>query len=459
MRGTPVQPPVQLIRSLSLVDGAINPSLLGRLAVSVGVIGTGHWLLADVAHIPGGGVGVLTAAAGIWWLSRPVQQPTFREPVSLQGWIQRCEQVLDQFRQMESALNLEGLSSPRELELRRIEGLDHPLSLGVVATEGTVSPPSDQLRSAMAGLTSLDLCIANPLPVTTSSWSWPADLQELDVLLHVLPLPLRAADLLWLDQLPSDRPVWLLLQSAGKMITAEQLEALRCQLPERWHQQLLSWSGETTTLRQVLKPLRQQLMRPERVRQGTRQRLLNGLHRRWQAELEALRREQFRSLLLRSQWIVAGVVASSPVPSVDLLAVAVGNGLMVREMAKIWNCPWSADALQVIARQLGTAALAQGVVEISGQALLALAKLDGGTWLAAGAMQALSAAYLTRVVGASMADWMALNAGVAEPDLEALKLQAPLLVAKAADRERLDLGAFAQQARDWMRGHKEWTAA
>ena len=44
---------------------------------------------------------------------------------------------------------------------------------------------------------------------------------------------------------------------------------------------------------------------------------------------------------------------------------------------------------------------------------LGLAKLDG-SWLIAGAMQAASAAYLTRVVGRSMADWLALNAGVDE---------------------------------------------
>ena len=101
------------------------------------------------------------------------------------------------------------------------------------------------------------------------------------------------------------------------------------------------------------------------------------------------------------------------------------------------------------AKHLAGAALAQGVVEWSGQALLGVAKLDGSSWLAAGVMQALSAAYLTRVVGASMADWMALNAGVAEPDLELLKQQAPLLVAKAAEQERMNWQAFLQQARQW----------
>ena len=455
-----MQLPVQLIRSLSSGDGTMTSGLVRPVLLSVGVIAAGQWLLSDVLHVPGGGLGIAVAAAGLWWLSRTPQQPSFREPASLKGWIQRCEEVLNQFAELEVAMGLQGLRSPRETELRRIEGFDAPLTLGVVATEGSDVPATVQLQQALAGVSSLDLCLANPLPVTSTSWSWPDDLQELDVLLHVLPLPLRAADLLWLDQLHADRPVWLLLRSSSAERSADDhLEALRCQLPERWHQCLLPWSGEAIELRGVLQPVRQQLMRSERVRQGTRQRLLSNLHRRWQADLEALRRERFRQLLQRSQWIVAGVVIASPAPSVDLLAVAVGNGLMVKEMATIWSCPWSAEVLQVVARQLGSAALAQGVVELSGQALLGLAKLDGASWIAAGAMQGLSAAYLTRVVGVSMADWMAMNAGVAEPDLDALKRQAPLLVARAAEQERLNLAGFAKQASEWIQERNSCTTA
>jgi len=211
----------------------------------------------------------------------------------------------------------------------------------------------------------------------------------------------------------------------------------------------LIWDGTPTALRPLLQPLRRLLQQPQRSLDATRQRLLARLHQRWQAELEQRRRERFRNLLQRSQWLVAGAVVVSPLPSGDLVAVAVGNGLMLREMAQVWDCPWTSEVLQVAARHLGAAALAQGVVEWSGQALLGFAKLDGGSWLAAGALQALSAAYLTRVVGASMADWMALNAGVAEPDLALLKQQAPLLVAQAAERERLDWNGFLQQAREW----------
>ena len=182
----------------------------------------------------------------------------------------------------------------------------------------------------------------------------------------------------------------------------------------------------------------------------TRQRLLRGLHQTWQAELEQLRWVRFQQLQGRTQWLVAGSVFASPLASVDLLAVAVANGLMIREMATIWGSTAKIELLQEAAAQLARVALAQGVVEWTGQTLLGLAKLDGGTWLVAGSMQALSAAYLTRGVGRSMADWLALSAGVSEPDLVELRQRAPLLVAQAAEEERLNWNDFLQDSRRWL---------
>ena len=141
---------------------------------------------------------------------------------------------------------------------------------------------------------------------------------------------------------------------------------------------------------------------------------------------------------------------ASPLASLDLVAMAVANGLMIHEMCEIWGISINPDLMREAAEQLAKTALAQGVVEWTSQMLLGLAKLDSGTWLVAGAMQALSAAYLTRVVGRSMADWLALTSGVAEPDLLALKQQAPLLVARAAEEERLNWSGFLRQSREWM---------
>ena len=438
--------PVPSISTIKLI-----PSIAGKLVLAGGTLAFGSWLFSDIVHLPGGGAGFLVLGAGLWWVSRPSRAAQFSEPSSIPGWIRRCESVLAQFTELELSLGLDGLRHPREQELDLLKAQHSPLRVGVVISEGGTHPSTSELHTALEGSNSLELCIAKPLPVVADAWSWPQELEQLDVILYGLPMPLRAVDLLRLEQLPTDLPAWLLIKDSVQDSREARQDALSCQLPKPWCDRLLFWSGESADLRRGLHPVRRHFAQPSRSREITKQRLLTSLHRRWQAELEQLRRERFRSLLQRSQWIVAGVVIASPVPSVDLLAVAVVNGLMVKEMAQIWGCSWSSEVLQVVARQLGTAALGQGVVEWSGQALLGMAKLDGGTWLAAGMLQGLSAAYLTRVVGASMADWMALNAGVAQPDLEDLKRQAPLLVAKAAERERLDLPGFADQAREWLK--------
>jgi hypothetical protein len=40
--------------------------------------------------------------------------------------------------------------------------------------------------------------------------------------------------------------------------------------------------------------------------------------------------------------------------------------------------------------------------------------------------------------------------GVAEPDLERIRREAPLLVAQAAEAEKLDWPAFLRQGRQWL---------
>jgi uncharacterized protein (DUF697 family) len=183
----------------------------------------------------------------------------------------------------------------------------------------------------------------------------------------------------------------------------------------------------------------------------SQQRSLSELHAAWQLELEAVRRRHWAELVQRTQWTVAAGVVVAPLPSLDLLVLAAANGLMLQEMARLWDCSWSLEQLQAAALQLARAALSLGVVEWSSQALAAVVKLHGATWLVGGALQALSAAYLTRVVGRAMADYLALAAGVPEDELEALlQRQAPVLVARAAESERLDWASFLQQGRAWL---------
>ena len=418
-------------------------SLLRPLALAGAGLLAGQWLISDVMHVPGGGLGLLAAGGVVIWLGRKPSQPRFTAPVSLAGWLARCQEVLDQFARFEQQPSAD---RARRAELTRVLDRCGPVRMAMVALGGSQGPNEADLSSSLAGPAPVMLSLCHPLTTDDGSRSWPGGLLDQDLILFSLQAPLLASDLLWLHQVPDDQPAWLLVSTDAKDASTDAVAAVRDDLPERWRERILVQES-SMQLRTALAPLRRSL---KQAAVETRPRLLADLHRRWQRDLESLRRERFLQIQQRTQWLVAGSVMASPIASLDLLAVAVANGLMIKEMGEIWGTSLQPDVLREAAAQLARVALAQGVVEWTGQTLLGLAKLDGGSWLIAGSMQALSAAYLTRVVGRSMADWLAINAGVDELDLVALKQQAPLLVARAAEEERVNWNGFVQQSREWL---------
>ena len=418
-------------------------SLLRPLALAGAGLIAGHWLISDVMHVPGGGLGLLAAGGVVIWLGRKPSQPRFAAPVSLEGWIVRCQEVLDQFLRFEQQPSAD---LARRADLKSVLDRTGPVRMALVALGAPQGPNEEDLSRSLSGTVPLTLSLCHPLITDDGSRCWPRGLVEQDLILFSLKEPLLASDLLWLQQVPDDQPAWLLVATEGQDPSSDAIAALQDDLPERWRERILI-QAPTLSLRSVLAPLRRSL---KQAASETRPRLLAELHRRWQRDLESLRRDRFLQIQQRTQWVVAGSVMASPIASLDLLALAVANGLMIKEMGEIWGTSLQPDVLREAATQLARVALAQGVVEWTGQTLLGLAKLDGGSWLIAGAMQALSAAYLTRVVGRSMADWLAINAGVDELDLVALKQQAPLLVARAAEEERMNWNGFVQQSRDWL---------
>ncbi|MEC7652845.1 MAG: YcjF family protein [Cyanobacteriota bacterium] len=425
-------------------DLVVPPSsLLRPLALAGAGLLAGQWLISDVMHVPGGGLGLLAAGGVVIWLGRKPSQPRCAAPVSLDGWIARCQEVLDQFARFEQQPSAD---LARRAELKRVLDRCGPVRMAMVALGGSQGPNEADLSSSLAGPAPVTLSLCHPLTTDDGSRSWPGGLLDQDLILFSLQAPLLASDLLWLQQVPDDQPAWLLVSTDAKDASTDAVAAVRDDLPERWRERILVQES-SMQLRTALAPLRRSL---KQAAVETRPRLLADLHRRWQRDLESLRRERFLQIQQRTQWVVAGSVMASPIASLDLLAVAVANGLMIKEMGEIWGTSLQPDVLREAAAQLARVALAQGVVEWTGQTLLGLAKLDGGSWLIAGSMQALSAAYLTRVVGRSMADWLAINAGVDELDLVALKQQAPLLVARAAEEERVNWNGFVQQSREWL---------
>ncbi len=431
------------------LDQTVTNFSYGKIGFLLGGLLISQWLLTDFIHFPGGSFGLFVLVGGTWWLFKPSKK-TFDSPVSTEGWVNRCKQVFEQIGSFEGEQQSEEEKKKKLALLQSAIERPELQTLACVCSVGAKLPSAEMLKLALDGSTSVNLSWPMPLPLNDESWAWPDSLYEKDLLLFFVSLPLRAADLLWLEKVPEDQQTWLMVPSDDSADWSKQLEALKAQLPARWNKQILRVNNSETEFQIALSPVLKALQKSRQNIDLTRQRLLARLHTSLQSDLEKLRRKKFRVVQQRSQWVVAGAVFASPVTSTDLLALAVVNGLMVKEMAKIWNCSWKADLMQSAAKQLATVAVTQGVVEWSGQALLAVAKLHGSSWFAAGTLQALSSAYLTRVVGRSMADWMALNNGVAQPDLAALKLQSSELVAKAAREERVDWSGFIKQAGIWI---------
>ena len=426
----------------------VRPVLLlgGGLVISEGLA---HWLPME-----GGSLFTLgSLAAGWWWLSRDRPGRPSRLPSTLDGWQQRCEQLIDQFERLQGpeATLLE--SRRQELQALMTERRRPELRLALTGTRPPERSAQSLAASALRSSLPLRLDWGLPLPLVSAVWEWPEPFAQADVLLYHLRLPLLAVDLRWLEALPSDQPHWLLVECQDAKGAEPLLQELASQWPAVQRERLLLWDGSLTTLQESLGPLASWLNREGRaLRQATPLRSIQGLHTRWQADLERLRRHEWRRLLQRTQWVVATGVAITPVPSLDLLVLAVGNGLMLQEMARLWDCPWTLDQLRAASLELAKATVALGLVEWSSQALVTAARLHGATWLVGGALQALSAAYLTRVVGHAMADLLALSAGVSAPDLALIQREAPLLVARAAEAEKLDWSKFLQEARGWIQG-------
>jgi hypothetical protein len=446
----PDSPAPQLPALFSVAGSPLRGPLLmlgGGLALSEGL---GCLLHLDGTAMLGGG-----ALAGAWWLlSRRRVAPKSRLPDSLDGLLDHCQALLDQFQRLGAEEDRDCAAAERQTALQALSAERRRSTLLLALTGGQPPDPSLQapFQEALRSPHSLQLQWGRSLPGLSPHWCWGEAFERCDLLLFHLRPPLRASDLRWLQAVPESQPLWLLLEADAADPAAARLEAEVLSLwPAAASHRCLHWNGASGALAGSLAPLADWLAREgAQLPARTAHRRLEALHGNWQAELERLRRRELQRLLQRTQWLVAGGVIAAPVASLDLLVLAAANGLMLQEMARLWDCPWQAGSLRLAAIEVARASLALGLVEWSSHALASALRLHHAGWLVGSTLQALSAAYLTRVVGHAMADVLALSAGVSEPDLEAIKRQAPLLVARAAESARLDWPAFLEQGRAWL---------
>ena len=233
-------------------------------------------------------------------------------------------------------------------------------------------------------------------------------------------------------------PAWIAVSVSEKSSFHFELESLKIELPNNFSNNIISFNKENINSAEIPFSFRKFSFNTKRNIENTKKRLLKDLHSKWQAEIECIRRIKLKEIQKKNQLIVAATVFASPIPSIDVLSMTVLNSLMLKEIKEIWGCNWSPEILEKVSKEIIKTAIAQGVIEWSGQAVIGISKIHGPHWLIAGSLQAISAAYLTRVVSRSLADFMAISKGVLEPDLDFIKSNSSKIVENAFQNEKIN---------------------
>lgn len=121
--------------------------------------------------------------------------------------------------------------------------------------------------------------------------------------------------------------------------------------------------------------------------------------------LHQLKRDRALPVIEQSQWIAAAAAFANPVPVLDLLATAAVSTQLVAELGEIYQQKFSLQQAQAAAKTLGSLMLKLGLVELSTQTIGTILKSNTLTYLAGGAVQGVSAAYLTRLAGLSLIEY------------------------------------------------------
>jgi GTPase SAR1 family protein len=121
--------------------------------------------------------------------------------------------------------------------------------------------------------------------------------------------------------------------------------------------------------------------------------------------IDSQRRRQADKIVDRFQWIGAGVIAATPVPVVDMLATAAVNAQMVVEIGKVYGCDINMERGREMALSLGKTLAGLGIVKGAITLVTTALQLSIGGIVVGRAIQAVTAAYLTRIAGKSFIEY------------------------------------------------------
>lgn len=152
------------------------------------------------------------------------------------------------------------------------------------------------------------------------------------------------------------------------------------------------------------------------------------LHHQVQSHINEVRRSRALPIIEEYQWIAAAAAFANPVPTLDVMAIAAVNAQLVIDLGQIYNLQFSTAKAATIAGTLGELMVKLGLAELASQAISPLLKGNLMTFTAGGAIQGVSAAYLTRIAGLSLVEYFEQQALISDPEAATARLSADALL-------------------------------
>jgi len=201
------------------------------------LLGFGEWFLSDLANFAGGSIGFfLLCFGGYFYLKN--DKPKFNEPRDLNGWINLCKEDLEFFNELEEKNNLE------KQNINRKERLDLIINRCTKEKICCIGQNNYQLNQSLFRnyfkKDKFDLNFIENLPSYSSSEEVPLSAINSDAILYFLELPLTAKDLLWLEKLPEDMPIWLVALTSMRDDLKNELEELKGQISEKYLNRIIN---------------------------------------------------------------------------------------------------------------------------------------------------------------------------------------------------------------------------
>jgi GTPase SAR1 family protein len=125
--------------------------------------------------------------------------------------------------------------------------------------------------------------------------------------------------------------------------------------------------------------------------------------------LDRQRRGDAEAIVDRHMWIGAGVLLVTPLPGIDLLGTAVVNAQMVMEIGRVYGVELSRETARDLALSVGRTLAGLGLIKGGVSLLGGALSLNLPALLVGRAIQAVSAAWLTRVAGQSFITYFQQN--------------------------------------------------